>query len=344
MRLVLGSNPAGGLLRNEEEVKPMSFIQYPMMFEPILKDRIWGGRKLHTVLGKQQISDSVGESWEISNVPENVSLVSNGTYKGQSLEELIKTYPEDILGTYIVKTFGYQFPLLFKFLDAKEDLSIQLHPNDELAKTRHNSLGKTEMWYVMQADPGARVVVDFKAGVTQEDYLQHLNTKTLPEILNEIPVKKGDAFFIQTGTVHAIGAGVLLAEIQQTSDITYRVYDWDRVDSEGQTRELHVDLALKAINYDKKQVVLSYTEEENCANQLVSCPFFTVNYIPLAQRYEIEKPLDRFYLYVCTEGACELQINDLTCGIKQGETVLIPASVNRFVALGQATLLEIYID
>ncbi len=332
------------LLQNEEEVKPMSFIQYPMMFEPILKDRIWGGEKLHTVLGKQQISDSVGESWEISNVPENVSLVSNGGYKGQSLEELIKTYPDDILGPYIVSTFGYQFPLLFKFLDAKEDLSIQLHPNDELARERHDSLGKTEMWYVMQADPGARVVVDFKEGVTQEDYLQHLNTKTLPAILNEIPVKKGDAFFIQTGTVHAIGGGVLLAEIQQTSDITYRVYDWDRVDSEGQTRELHVDLALEAINYEKKQVVLSYDKETNQANPLVSCPFFTVNFIPLEERYEIEKPLDRFYLYVCTEGACELQINTLTCGIKQGQTVLIPASVKNLVATGHATLLEIYID
>lgn len=333
-----------GLVQNEEEVKPMSFIQYPMMFEPILKDRIWGGTKLHTVLGKQQISDSIGESWEISNVPENVSLVSNGGYKGQSLEELIKAYPEDILGAYIVKTFGYQFPLLFKFLDAKEDLSIQLHPNDELARARHNSLGKTEMWYVMQADPGARVVVDFKEGVTPEDYLQHLHTKTLPAILNEIPVKKGDAFFIQTGTVHAIGGGVLLAEIQQTSDITYRVYDWDRMDSEGQTRALHVDLALEAINYEKKQVVLSYSKEENQANPLVACPFFTVNLIPLVERYEIEKPLDRFYLYVCTEGACELQINTLTCGIKQGQTVLIPASVQNLVAIGHATLLEIYID
>ncbi|MDM1045664.1 class I mannose-6-phosphate isomerase [Myroides sp. 1354] len=322
----------------------MSFIQYPMMFEPILKDRIWGGTKLHTVLGKQQISDSIGESWEISNVPENVSLVSNGGYKGQSLEELIKAYPEDILGAYIVKTFGYQFPLLFKFLDAKEDLSIQLHPNDELARARHNSLGKTEMWYVMQADPGARVVVDFKEGVTPEDYLQHLHSKTLPAILNEIPVKKGDAFFIQTGTVHAIGGGVLLAEIQQTSDITYRVYDWDRMDSEGQTRTLHVDLALEAINYEKKQVVLSYSKEENQANPLVACPFFTVNLIPLVERYEIEKPLDRFYLYVCTEGACELQINTLTCGIKQGQTVLIPASVQNLVATGHATLLEIYID
>ena len=331
-------------LQNEEEVKPMSFIPYPMMFEPILKDRIWGGEKLHTVLGKQQISDSIGESWEISNVPDNVSLVSNGGYKGQSLEELIKTYPEDILGSYIVTTFGYQFPLLFKFLDAKEDLSIQLHPNDVLARERHDSLGKTEMWYVMQADQGARVVVDFKEGVTQADYLQHLHTKTLPAILNEIPVKKGDAFFIQTGTVHAIGGGVLLAEIQQTSDITYRVYDWDRVDSEGQTRELHVDLALDAINYEKKQVELSYGKEANQANPIVSCPFFTVNLIPLAEQYKIEKPLDRFYLYVCTEGACELQMDALSCGIKQGQTVLIPASVKNLVATGQATLLEIYID
>ncbi len=328
-----------------EEIKPMSFIPYPILFEPILKDRIWGGEKLHTVLGKQKLCNSIGESWEVSNVPENVSIVANGAYKNSSLDDLITKYSQELLGQTIINTFGYQFPLLFKFLDAKEDLSIQLHPNDELAKERHQSLGKTEMWYVMQADEGARVVVDFKEGVTQEDYLKHLKNKTLPSILNEISVKKGDAFFIQTGTVHAIGAGVLLAEIQQTSDITYRVYDWDRVDSNGNSRDLHVDLALQAIDYNKKEVILPYTKIENEANQVVTCPFFTVNLIPLQNQYKLTKNKDRFYLYVCTQGNCTIELeNQSTCNLKQGQTVLIPAIVKALNISGEATLLEIYID
>lgn len=323
----------------------MSFIPYPILFEPILKDRIWGGEKLYTVLGKQQICNSIGESWEVSNVPENVSIVANGVYKNRSLDNLIESYSQELLGQSIINNFGYQFPLLFKFLDAKEDLSIQLHPNDELAKERHQSLGKTEMWYVMQADEGARVVVDFKEGVTQEDYLQHLESKTLPSILNEIPVKKGDAFFIQTGTVHAIGAGVLLAEIQQTSDITYRVYDWNRVDDNGNYRDLHVDLALQAIDYSKKEVVLNYDKVDNKANQVVACPFFTVNLIPLESEYKLVKNKDRFYLYVCTEGNCVFELeNEASCSLKQGQTVLIPAIVKDLTIKGHATLLEIYID
>ncbi len=323
----------------------MSFIPYPILFEPILKDRIWGGEKLYTVLGKQQICSSIGESWEVSNVPENVSIIANGVYKNRSLDNLIESYSQELLGQSIINKFGYQFPLLFKFLDAKEDLSIQLHPNDELAKERHQSLGKTEMWYVMQADEGARVVVDFKEGVAQEDYLQHLESKTLPSILNEIPVKKGDAFFIQTGTVHAIGAGVLLAEIQQTSDITYRVYDWNRVDDNGNYRDLHVDLALQAIDYSKKEVVLNYDKIDNKANQVVACPFFTVNLIPLQSEYKLVKNKDRFYLYVCTEGNCVIELeNEVSCSLKQGQTVLIPAIVKDLTIKGNATLLEIYID
>lgn len=324
----------------------MSFKKYPIVFEPILKDRIWGGTKLDSVLGKNLESEQVGESWEISLVPENISIVANGYYKGQSLEELLSQYPNDILGESVYETFGKQFPLLFKFLDAKEDLSIQLHPNDELARKRHDSFGKTEMWYVMQANPGARIVVDFKEGVNEEDYLRHMEAKTLPSILKEIPVKKGDVFFIETGTVHAIGAGVLLAEIQQASDITYRVYDWDRLDSEGNSRELHISQALEAINYAPKKVELHYNKEVNKGNLVVNCPFFTVNYIPLIGVYFPNKKKDTFYLYVCTDGACVINVEDenKSFSFKKGDTVLIPASLNQYRIEGEATLLEIFIS
>lgn len=321
----------------------MSFIQYPIVFKPILKERIWGGQKLGTVLGKELCSQQVGESWEISGVTGEVSSVANGPYTNWSLDKLISTYPKEVLGDYIYNRFGQKFPLLFKFLDAKEDLSIQLHPNDDLAMQRHQSFGKTEMWYVMQADQGARVVVDFKDQVTQDDYLHHLQQKTLPSILNEIPVKEGDVFFIETGTVHAIGKGVLLAEIQQTSDITYRVYDWDRKDKYGNSRELHVDNALEAINYGPKQVEISYKETPNIANQVVNCPYFKVNFINLNKKYTVDKPVDRFYLYICTKGSCSFEILDQTYSFKQGDSMLIPASCSQINIKGDATLLEIFV-
>lgn len=324
----------------------MSFKKYPIVFEPILKDRIWGGAKLNSELGKNLKTEQVGESWEISLVPENISIIANGCYKGQSLEDLLSQFPVDILGESVYQAFGKQFPLLFKFLDAKEDLSIQLHPNDKLARKRHNSFGKTEMWYVMQANPGARIVVDFKEGVKEEDYLKHMESKTLPSILNEIPVKKGDVFFIETGTVHAIGAGVLLAEIQQASDITYRVYDWDRLDSEGNSRELHISQALEAISYLPKKVALHYEKEVNKENLVVDCPFFTVNYVPLSGVYLPTKKENTFYLYVCTEGACTFNLKEekTNYSFKKGDTVLIPASLNEYEITGQATLLEIFIS
>jgi mannose-6-phosphate isomerase len=223
---------------------------YPLQFEPILKERIWGGTKLKTFLNKPITSNVTGESWEISTVENDVSIVVNGSFKGKSLNELIYEFPEAVLGTKVYSQFGKQFPLLFKYLDAREDLSIQLHPNDELAKKRHNSFGKTEMWYVMQADADASLIVGFKEKSTPEEYLKHLNNKTIVDILDTKKVKQGDVFFLETGTIHAIGAGIVVAEIQQTSDVTYRVYDFDRVDANGNSRELHIDLALEAINYE----------------------------------------------------------------------------------------------
>ncbi len=316
---------------------------YPFKFEPILKERIWGGTKLQTVLHKTIPSNKTGESWELSTVAGDVSVVANGAFRGTSLNTLINDYPEALLGTAVYKRFGKQFPLLFKYLDAKEDLSIQVHPNDELAKLRHQSFGKTEMWYILQADPESRIIVGFKDESNAEEYLNQLANKTVLNLLQEVEVQAGDAFFIETGTVHAIGAGIVLAEIQQTSDITYRIYDFDRTDDSGNTRELHVDLALEAINYTKADTKANYTKTANAANTIVDCPYFTTNYIPLSGSTKISRDGSSFLVYMCVEGAFDIKTATAHYHFEKGDTVLIPASIRDFDLSGKASLLEIYI-
>ena len=317
---------------------------YPLVFEPILKERIWGGIKLQSVLDKKITSQTTGESWEISQVSGDVSILKNGFLQGKKLNELLEIYPEEILGTNVYKQFGKQFPLLFKFLDAREDLSIQVHPDDELAKKRHNSLGKTEMWYVIQADEDARIIVGFKEKSSSKEYLQHLGNKTLSTILEEIPVKKGGVFILETGTIHAIGAGILIAEIQQTSDITYRIYDFDRKDAQGNTRELHNDLALEAINYNKIDAKKKYNKTINTSNEVVNCPYFTTNFIPLDGEMTFNENSTTFKVFMCTEGKFDLVYNNEKQTFKKGETVLLPAVITQYTLIGKATILEIYIS
>src|SRR5690606_5860988 len=319
------------------------FKSYPLHFQPIFKERIWGGNKLQSI-GKKLPGNNIGESWEISMIDTDVNIITDGVYQGKSLAELIDLYPNEILGTKVYQKYGKQFPLLFKFLDAKTDLSIQLHPNDELAKKRHNSFGKTEMWYIMQADENARIILGFKNDSSSEEYLEHLENKSLPSVLQEYYVKKGDVFFIETGTILAIGGGVLLAEIQQTSDITYRGYDWDRVDEQGKARELHVDLALEAIHYGKRNPKREYVKQEDQSVELVDCPFFTTKIISLTTAYKVQKSTDCFLVYICTEGSAKLSIDQESFDIKQGETILVPAQLNQFELKGEATLLEVFIN
>jgi mannose-6-phosphate isomerase len=316
---------------------------YPLTFEPIYKERIWGGTKLKDFLNKSFDGIHIGESWELSTVANDVSVVSNGDFAGLNLNELIEKYPTEILGKKSIDKFGLKFPLLFKFLDAKEDLSIQVHPNDELAMQRHNSFGKTEMWYVMQADSAARLVVGFKNNINKKSYLKHLENKTLVSVLNETPVKKGDAFFLETGTVHAIGAGVLIAEIQQTSDITYRLYDWDRKDANGNGRELHTDLAVDAINYKETNTKVEYETKVNQSVNLVQCPFFKTNILEISGNYYWKKNKESFTVFMCTEGSFTLNSNNVEKKFKKGDTVLIPAIIDCFEIIGVATLLEITI-
>ena len=319
----------------------IEFQPYPILFKPILKERIWGGNKLKTVLNKSNVTNTTGESWEISSIENEVSIILNGIYQDINLTQLINDFPLETLGTSVFKKFGKEFPLLFKFLDAKQELSIQVHPNDALAKKRHQSFGKTEMWYVIQAEENAKIIVGFKEKSSPEEYLHHLENKTLLKILNEIVVKKGDVFLLESGTIHAIGAGIVIAEIQQTSDITYRVYDWDRMDSHGNARELHTDLALEAINYNTKNTKKEYSKTLNVSNLAVDCPFFTTKIIPLQGEIIFKTNKQSFTVLMCTDGDFELHYNNQTEQYNIGDTILIPAFLTDFKLTGKATILEI---
>ncbi|MCA0154478.1 type I phosphomannose isomerase catalytic subunit [Winogradskyella vincentii] len=318
---------------------------YPLKFHPILIDKIWGGEKLSRYINKKSDSKELGESWEISTVPGDVSVVSNGRLKGTSLQELINQYPIEILGDHNFKRFGKEFPLLIKFIDAKRDLSIQLHPDDRLAKERHGSFGKTEMWYVMQADEGSNLIIGFNDKVDKDTYLYHLENKTLTSILNFDEVEEGSAYFIEAGRVHAIGAGVMLAEIQQTSDVTYRVYDWDRVDTNGNERELHNDIAIHAFKFDlKDDFRVEYGDSPNESNEMVSCPFFTTNFLPIQGELSRNNTYGSFIIYMCVNGEVEIITEDFRETISKGETILIPASVKDFNLISNnANLLEVYV-
>ncbi|SDS11908.1 mannose-6-phosphate isomerase, type 1 [Polaribacter sp. KT25b] len=322
-------------------------INQLIKFKPILKDKIWGGEKLATLLNKKSTRKDIGESWEISDVEGDTSIVTNGKLKGKNLKELISEYKSDLVGDKIYTHFGEKFPLLIKFIDAKEALSIQLHPNDKLSQERHNSFGKTEMWYVMQADEKANLIVGFQKEVTSEEYLKHLENKSLLDILNVDEVQKGDVYFIPTGRVHAIGAGVLLAEIQQTSDITYRIYDWDRPNPDGTFRDLHTEEAIDAIDYsviDSYKTV--YSEKENAASEIVSCQYFTTNVLPIKGEISINhQEKDSFVIYMCVEGSVEFQYENQTEKLQTGETILVPACIKniKISSEGKSELLEVYI-
>jgi len=323
----------------------MSKKLYPIKFTPILKDKIWGGQKLKTILNKNSDLPNVGESWELSDVEGDTSIVCNGSLKGQSLKQLLDTYKEDLIGLQNYRIFQNKFPLLIKFIDAKEDLSIQLHPNDELAAKRHNSFGKTEMWYVFQADKDSNLIVGFNQEMTPEKYLKHLNDKTLTKILNFDKVKEGDTYFVEVGRVHAIGAGVMVAEIQQTSDITYRVYDWDRVDGDGNERELHNDLAIEAFDFDMPDNFrITYDKTPNQSNEMVSCPYFTTNYLKINQTLKKVNKHDSFIIYMCVDGEAEIITEGFSESIKKGETILLPAAIENYeISSKNVTLLEVYV-
>ncbi len=322
---------------------------YPLKFTPILKPRIWGGQKLHTVLGKKMEASSViGESWELSGVQGDVSIVSNGFLKGNTLNELLEVYMADLVGDKVFEKFGDEFPLLIKFIDARDVLSIQVHPDDALAKERHQSFGKTEMWYVMQADKGASLISGFKQDTTKDAYVKALKNNELENLLARHEVKTGDVFYIPAGRVHAIGAGILLAEIQQTSDVTYRLYDFDRRDAEGNTRELHTEQALDAIDFSGgHDYKTSYSVPASGVAEIVNTPFFVTNVIKLTNQ-EINSDFyafDSFVILICVEGSAEIEYSQ---GKKEtlslGETILLPADLKEvsLTSPQNATLLQVH--
>ena len=303
---------------------------YPLKFKPILKERLWGGHKLRDVLDKNFKGTGIGESWELSGVEGDVSLIDNGPYKGKSLVELIQAYPTELLGKPVIDKFGKEFPILIKFIDAQKDLSIQLHPGDELAQARHNSFGKTEMWYVMDADPGAELIIGFKRDMSKEEYQRAMEEKSLPQYLHYEAVASGDGFFINSGKIHAIGAGILLAEIQQSSDVTYRVYDFDRRDARGNLRELHTELAVDAMDFKKRDdFKISYGKQKNRENLMVSSPYFKTSFLELDKqtRLSLSHP-NSFTVLICVDGAAEVVLNSWKIQIKKGETVLLPAGAS----------------
>ncbi len=322
---------------------------YPIKFTPQFKEKIWGGNRLKPLLNKNIPSNKTGESWEISAVENNLSEVANGFLAGNSLQELIEIYMGDLVGEKNYDRFGIEFPLLIKYIDANDVLSVQVHPDDDLAKKRHNAYGKTEMWYVIDAQPGAKLISGFTKELTKEEYTQHVKKGTLEQVLNFEPVKPGDVFYMPAGRVHAIGAGIVLAEIQQTSDVTYRIFDWNRTDDKGQGRELHTDLALDAINFKvEKEYRTDYEEARNSAVNLVQSPYFTTNKLELNSAIERNFPaVDSFRIYMCVSGKAQITCNEeATEIITKGETVLVPASFEHIhiKPVEQATLLEVYLE
>ena len=319
---------------------------YPIKFRPILKDKIWGGEKLSKLFNKASNSKTLGESWEISGVSENVSTVSNGIYKGKSLNDLLNLFKADFMGRENFERFGEEFPLLIKFLDAKTNLSVQVHPDDKMARKYHDSFGKTEMWYIMDSEKDAEIILGLKDQNLDKSKLGEINANNVSEIFNSVKVNKGDSYFIPAGKVHAIGAGVMVAEIQQTSDITYRVYDWDRKDDKGNKRQLHTELASKATKVFPTLGRSNYNLQNEISSNLVNCPFFTTNIFTV--NGQIEKNysnLDSFVIFMCVEGSAEITQNGLTEVISEGETLLIPANSKEVIFNGtKAKFLEVYIE
>ena len=322
---------------------------YPIKFKPIFLEKIWGGSRMKNLLGKDFGNlPNCGESWEVSAVEGLVSEVSNGFLAGNNLTELVEIYMGDLVGDKVYQKFGIEFPLLFKYIEANDDLSVQVHPNDELAKKRHNAYGKTEMWYVIHAENGALINSGFNRQLTREQYLEYLESGRLNEILHYDEVKPGDVFFIPAGRVHAIGKGVVLAEIQETSDVTYRIYDYNRKDASGNLRELHNDLALDAIDFlYLNEYKTKYNVEVNKSSEIVSCKYFTTNLLTFTEKLEKDyHQLDSFIVYMNLDGRFSIEYEAGEETIEKGETVLIPANLEAYrlnPLTHEVKTLEVYI-
>lgn len=321
---------------------------YPLKFEPILKDKIWGGNRLKTILNKDiSEANSCGESWEVSGLVDDESMIVNGFLAENNLNELLEIYMTELVGEKNYEKYGLGFPLLIKFIDAQDNLSVQVHPDDELAQRKYGQNGKTEMWHVIAAEPGSGLFVGFHEKVSRAQFENAIADGTVADLLQFYPVQPGDTFMIPAGTVHAIGKGVLLAEIQQPSDITFRVFDWNRVDDEGTPRELHVQEALEAIHFEEQteNFKVEYEPKLNKTVKLVRSQYFNTSLL------EFDQPLnksfveiDSFVIYMCLEGQVLLAYGDGRERLETGEVVLIPAEMEEIQLLParKSRILEIY--
>jgi mannose-6-phosphate isomerase len=321
---------------------------YPLKFTPILKETVWGGSDLSNCYNKQSSSSTIGESWELSGVKGNISIISNGEFAGLSLNELLRTKSVEILGKSVVEKFDTEFPLLVKFIDARKKLSVQVHPNDALAKERHGSFGKTEMWYILQNEPDAKLVLGFNKELDKEEYVRKAENGTIEDVLNYRSVTPNEAFLIPAGLIHSIGAGIVLIEVQQTSDLTYRIYDYNRKDNNGNCRKLHVQESVDAIDFSAKAVTLSNTENKIGVKLVVECKYFNVQAVDLSliEKYNTEslKQMDSFIILICFDGHATLKYDHGIEEIVKGDTVLLPAALKNTVLLtGDAKFLEAYI-
>lgn len=323
---------------------------YPLLFEPNLHTTIWGGRKLQPYKGLEPTDEPIGESWEVSAVPSSVSIVSNGIWKGRDLNSLIQEFPNEILGKAVNEKYQGKLPILVKFIDAERDLSIQVHPNDEMALREHGKMGKSEMWYVIDANADSHLYLGFNRNITLEEYYRRIKDGTITEVLADHKVKPGDVFYIPAGSVHALCGGVMVAEVQQSSDVTYRIFDYNRPGLDGKPRELHTELAAEALNFHVGNNRMDYHRKDNCAVKLIDFPDFSVSLMDLTMPIHRNMlSYDSFVITMCMDGdcvICERGAGEKT-SLKKGSSVLIPASIADYDVIpvnGKSRLLEIYID
>lgn len=322
---------------------------YPLKFKPVFKDKIWGGNKIKEQLGLDfSPLPNCGEAWMLSGVSECQTVIANGFLEGNDLNEVLEIYMDELVGEKVYADYRNEFPILVKFIDANDWLSIQVHPDDELAAKRDIGRGKTEMWYILDADKHAELISGFKGAVNRGGYLEAFDKHNLKEILNVEKVGPGDVFFIPAGRVHALGPGILLAEIQQTSDTTYRIYDWDRVDPDGNPRALHTELALDAIDFAKPENIRTdYRKKPNEIVNVAESPYFTTNILEINRKIDLDySELDSFVIYVLTEGTVTVESDGAEYPLVKGEVILLPATTEEvsIVPGTAATLLEVYID
>lgn len=330
---------------------PIIMQLYPLLFEANLHTVVWGGQRLLPYKGLTASDDPIGESWEVSAVPSSISIVSNGTLAGQDLISVISTAPEAYLGGEVARQYEGRLPLLVKFIDAKKDLSIQVHPNDEMAQRCHNKSGKTEMWYVIDAQPGSYLYAGFKSKITPYEYRKRVQDGSIMEVLAKHEVKAGDVFFLPAGRIHAICGGILLAEVQQSSDVTYRIFDYNRPGIDGKPRELHTELAAEALDFDvQDEYQTIYTDEENRSNHIISSPFFSVSVNKVSRPFHRNLiKYDSFIISVCISGDCRIKVRQTgdEVTLREGHSCLIPAAIADYDIIplqGESQILDAYID